>query len=336
MSARRSRFAPFGVGLCAAVVLGACVGEPDARPPTPERAPTGVRVDELGSSIVVGGEHVWIGAPVVLWFDPGGYNAYSRELRFPGERPSDPEWEAPDELRYKPGRSTPDGEVSRRSSIEAIGQVVDQFVLHYDACGLSRTCFKVLHDRRELSVHFLLDVDGTLYQTLDLAETAWHARQANGRSIGIEIANIGAYAPGSGSPLDTWYERDAAGARLVLPPEPTGVRTPAFEGRPARPRRIRGTANGRDLEMYDLTPEQYDSLARLTAALCRVFPRIRPDAPRDAEGRVRTDVLSDEAFRAFHGILGHHHVSASKYDPGPAFDWERYLTLVRSALQPLR
>jgi len=36
-------------------------------------------------------------------------------------------------------------------------------------------CFKVLHDHRDLSVHFMLDLDGTIYQTLDLKERAWHA-----------------------------------------------------------------------------------------------------------------------------------------------------------------
>ena len=39
----------------------------------------------------------------------------------------------------------------------------------------------------------MLDLDGTIYQTLDLKEGAWHATDANGRSIGIEIANIGAF-----------------------------------------------------------------------------------------------------------------------------------------------
>ncbi|MEM9559092.1 MAG: N-acetylmuramoyl-L-alanine amidase, partial [Planctomycetota bacterium] len=39
-------------------------------------------------------------------------------------------------------------------------------------------------------------VDGTIYQTLDVTERAWHATKANSRSVGIEIAQIGAYPPG--------------------------------------------------------------------------------------------------------------------------------------------
>jgi N-acetyl-anhydromuramyl-L-alanine amidase AmpD len=314
----------------AVLLLAACSSEPGVHEGAPARSS---RVPEVGSSIVVGGEHVWIGAPVVLWFDPGGYSAYSTEPAFPAEPSADPAAAEPEGLRYEPGRETERGRVTRRSPRAELAGAVDQLVLHYDACGTSRQCFKVLHDRRGLSVHFLLDVDGTLYQTLDLADTAWHARQANPRSIGVEIANIGAYAPGADSPLDAWYAAEAGGAtRLVLPPEPNGVRSAGFSGRPVRPGPITAEINGATLAMHDLTPEQYDTLARLTVALCRVFPRISPDAPRDADGRVPSAALPEDRWKAFSGILGHLHLARDKYDPGPAFDWERYLALVRSGL----
>src|SRR6185503_14558055 len=90
--------------------------------------------------------------------------------------------------------------------LERLREVVDQFVLHYDVAGTSGRCFQVLQDARGLSVHFLLDVDGTIYQTLDLRDEAWHATKANPRSIGIEIANLGAYPPGKAKPLDDAYE----------------------------------------------------------------------------------------------------------------------------------
>ena len=71
---------------------------------------------------------------------------------------------------------------------------------------------------------------------------------------------------------------------------------------------------------YDFTPEQYTALAKLLAGLSEVFPRIELDAPRDASGSVRTDVLDDAQLASFSGVLGHNHVSATKLDPGPAFD----------------
>ena len=76
----------------------------------------------------------------------------------------------------------------------------------------------------------VLDLDGTIYQTLDLKERAWHATTSNTRSIGIEIANIGAFAPGQQRMFEDWYQRDDTGwprvvvpARLGAPPEITKI-----------------------------------------------------------------------------------------------------------------
>src|SRR6185295_14591240 len=92
--------------------------------------------------------------------------------------------------------------------------------------GTSRQCFKVLHDNRDLSVHFMLDLDGTIYQTLDLKERAWHATTSNSRSIGIEIANIGAYPPGNETALERWYRTADRKTLITIPSdfEPSGIR----------------------------------------------------------------------------------------------------------------
>ena len=47
---------------------------------------------------------------------------------------------------------------------------------------------------------------------------------------------------------------------------------------------------------------------------------------------MRREALSEQELRAFRGILGHLHVTAEKQDPGPAFDWERFLARVRQLL----
>ncbi len=289
-------------------------------------SPSARNIPVPGQSIVVAGTRVQIGAPVVLWTQPGGYDAYSRALAFPSTPPADP----PTGLRYLPGR-----ECAPEKTLQQLRECVDQFVLHYDVCGTSRVCFKVLHDQRKLSVHFLLDLDGTIYQTLDVAETAWHATKSNGRSVGVEIANIGAYPPGQSSALDEWYTSDELGPRVRIPVrlgEP-GIRTQDFVARPSQPQRVRGTIQDQELEMWDLTPAQYESLARLSAGLHRALPKIRLEAPREVPGvsssAVSTRALSQEAWEAFSGILGHYHVQDEKYDPGPAFDWDRLLRRAR-------
>jgi N-acetyl-anhydromuramyl-L-alanine amidase AmpD len=204
----------------------------------------------------------------------------------------------------------------------------------------------VLHDQRGLSVHFMLDVDGTIYQTLDVKERAWHATTSNDRSVGIEIANMGAYpVPGNGEPLPgplvRWYEPDLVArggvystselVAMTIPPDQGdgGVRTPRFVGRPRGGVPVIGEIQGSRLVQYDLTPEQYESLIKLTATLCTVLPRIRCEYPRDGSGDVVREKLPDDELATFTGVLGHFHVQANKTDPGPAFDWEHVISSAR-------
>ncbi|MFM9994878.1 MAG: N-acetylmuramoyl-L-alanine amidase [Phycisphaerales bacterium] len=314
---------------------------------------TGVELARRGDEIVICGRYFHTGAPVVLWTDPGGYDAYRVERRFvPADQAA---WGWTDADGKRPGPVSPNRydvrnprgsvtgpEVLTPEELERVRgggwdlptlrRVVDQFVIHYDVAGTSRQCFKVLHDLRGLSVHFMLDLDGTIYQTLDVKERAWHATTSNHRSIGIEIANIGAYPAKDAAVLDRWYARDDAGrVRVTLPDwmDDGGVRTPGFVARPIRDEPIRGVINGSDLRQYDLTPEQYDSLIRLTAALCTALPGIRCDYPRDAAGSVIPSKLSDDELASYSGLLGHWHVQENKTDPGPAFQWDRVIAGAR-------
>jgi N-acetyl-anhydromuramyl-L-alanine amidase AmpD len=218
-------------------------------------------------------------------------------------------------------------------------KVVDQFVIHFDVCGVSRQCFKVLHDHRDLSVHFMLDLDGTIYQTLDLKERAWHATSSNGRSVGIEVANMGAYGSEEAAPLEEWYTRDANGqVRITIPKNlgDGGIRTEGFIGRPARRAPVHGNIQGKDLVQYDFTREQYAALTRLTATLCKVFPKIKCEYPRDAQGKLIPHKLTDEDLDAYQGVMGHYHIQTNKTDPGPAFQWDRVIGGARRLLNDSR
>lgn len=312
--------------------------------PTRQTARPGTPAPRLGDEIVIAGHLFHTGAPVVLWFDEGGYDAYRTDKRFarPGEAAWSPDSGPPTPNRYS-ARSVP-GDPNRLADLQ---RHIDQFVIHYDAAGTSRQCFKILHDLRGLSSHFLLDLDGTIYQTLDLKEKAWHATIANDRSIGIEIANIGAYPIGDGahtgpattpqiesSPLADWYARDKSGYFLTLPGwlGDGGYRTPGYLAsapRPSRPLPVTGVIQGQTLTQFDLTDAQYDSLIRLTATLCTVFPELRCDFPRDAAGRPINHALTADQFARHRGLLGHYHVQQNKIDPGPAFDWERVVVGAR-------
>ncbi len=303
----------------------------------------GERLVRRGDEIVVCGQLYHTTTPVVLWMDPGGYDAYRVERRFTPLEQSDFESSKGGTLRT-PNRFslrtastlTPEQLEQVRGGgwdLPLLQTVVDQFVIHFDARGTSRYCFDVLHDRRGLSVHFMLDLDGTIYQTLDLKERAWHATKANTRSVGIEIANVGAYPVDRPEPLERWYQRDDTGRIRLANPELESLRRRGLTLRPARDEVVTGDVQGQTLRQYDFTPEQYDALIRLTATLCTIFPKIRCDFPHDADGALIRKKLPDEEFDRYQGLLGHYHVQTNKVDPGPAFQWNKVINGARIMLR---
>lgn len=308
-------------------------------------ASPGAHESRKGDEIVVAGQMFHTGTKVVLWMDPGGYDAYRVERRFAPLAESD--WQHSKDKLRTPNRygarlkGLSDEEIERVRGggwdLPTLQRIIDQFVLHYDDCGTSKRCFEVLQDDRDLSVHFMLDLDGTIYQTLDLKERAWHATTSNDRSVGIEIANMGSYRVGDKEdPLSKWYQTEPKGRTVITIPAsygPNPERMPDFAGRPARREMVTGEVQGEMHHQYDYTPQQYEALAKLTAALCRIFPRLTCDYPRDGQGRLITHKLPAEQLRDYHGILGHYHVQTDKTDPGPALQWDYVVGEARRLLK---
>lgn len=300
-------------------------------PPAPVGPPPPVQPNPFAQryapdTILAAGQPIRIGTRVVLFSEPGGYNAYVT-----------PRYFGPRVDRFYNGQADLPRDQALAVSAEGytlpqLQQVVDRFVIHYDAAGTSQRCFDVLHERG-LSAHFLLDLDGTLYQTLDLQERAWHASESNSRSIGVEIAHIGAFAPGQDGRAARWYQSDAQGRTRLTPPADAGLRRPAAATAPARPQPIVGSIHNTLYQQYDYTDAQYQALAKLTAALTRTFPKLPLQVPRDAGGQVLNTVMSEGQQRSMAGLVGHYHLTTDKIDPGPAFDWERLLRETRAALK---
>ena len=345
-----------GLMLCGLMWLAGCAAAPTERsdPPAaastfrvPEAAPPAARREAVVATVrpaipeparpdpaalpippdamLVAGRPIPTGTRIVKFTEPGGYNAYAtpafygpRVDRFDNGRPDTP----PDDAL----RLARDG-----YSLEELSPVIDQFVIHYDATGLSGRTFSVLQHERGLSCHFLLDLDGTVYQTLDLQERAWHARESNSRSVGIEIANVGAYAAGAPNDFARWYETESGGRTTLVLPSDAGLRDLATPLHPARDEPVLGRIHGRLLVQYDLTDAQYDALIKLTAALCRTFPKLEPRYP-GSPGPARSDVLTPAERSAFRGLVGHYHLTEDKIDPGPAFDWQRVIKGVKREL----
>ncbi len=172
---------------------------------------------------------------------------------------------------------------------------VKQAILHLDGMRTAYGCFTVLY-QRGLSTHLIIDWDGTVYQTLALADTAWHAHPNNEISIGIDLNNP--VRPNRQPPDQT--------AREVF----------------------RGRINGGTRISLGYTDAQYDALIAVLRGLDEMFPALRLKAPIGGDGQIVRNKLLDTQFT---GIVGHYHVSANKWDPGPGFDWERVLLGVRGS-----
>jgi N-acetylmuramoyl-L-alanine amidase len=79
------------------------------------------------------------------------------------------------------------------------GDQIQSLILHYtaesEAVALQRLC----DPNAQVSAHYLVGVDGTIYHLVDESEAAWHAgysywdgrSRLNSSSIGIEIVNLG-------------------------------------------------------------------------------------------------------------------------------------------------
>jgi len=186
--------------------------------------------------------------------------------------------------------------------LDAVKAVIRQFVVHHDGCSSADMCFNVLHNERGLSCHFLIDNDGTIFQTMDLALAAWHAAQWNFGSIGVELCNRG-----DAKKEPNYYSN--------------GKRGPLRNVKTCQ-------INGYKISAFDYTKEQYDAFARLVRALQRLLPNIPLDFPQSSPGQQAWETLPEAASFGFSGYVGHYHLTRQKWDPGP-FDFKDFLRKLR-------
>jgi hypothetical protein len=162
------------------------------------------------------------------------------------------------------------------------------FVNHWDVCLSSESCQRVL-DRRGASVHFLIDNDGTIYQTLDMQHAAWHAgsSRTNRPSVGVEISN--AYY----TKYQDWYVKNGFGER------------PIVEG---------AWVHGSELDPFlGFYPEQIEALKALWKAI-HGAAEIPYETPVKQNGNTETKYVQDVAYGSFSGFVSHYHISKGKID----------------------
>ena len=170
-----------------------------------------------------------------------------------------------------------------------------QFVNHWDVCLSSKSCQRVL-DKRGISVHFLIDNDGTIYQTMDLQHIGWHAGSSkiNAKSIGVEISN--AYD----LKWQKWYKKNGFGERPVV--------TDA---------EVHGKTLSPHLGFYPVQIEALQALWKAVHLACG----IPLDTPTGAAKNAYTAQVSSGKFK---GFVSHYHITKRKIDCG-GLDIEKLL-----------
>lgn len=163
---------------------------------------------------------------------------------------------------------------------------IDFFVNHWDATLSAKHCSRILN-KRNLSVHFCLDNDGTIYQLVDMQHAAKHAGKANRKSVGVEISN--AFYP----KYQKYYVRQGLGERPVL----KDVKV-----------------HGRKLQDFTgFYPVQLEALKALWVAVSEATG-IPLESPLHPDGNPVEGVHRKSARGAFNGFISHYHISRRKID----------------------
>lgn len=198
--------------------------------------------------------------------------------------------------------------MARRPALRSLGDnptlsaaqgVIRQFVLHHDGCPDAETCFNVLHNERGLSCHFLLDNNGVIYQTLDMAYMAFHAAGFNAHSVGIEMSNRG-----DAKRFPTYYDK---GGRIKRD-------------------KVTCRIHGHTYLAFEYTEAQYAALEALVRGLARALPNMPIDFPQSSPGAQAWEEIPNA--KSYAGLLGHYHTTRRKWDPGP-FDFKGFCERTR-------
>ncbi len=253
------------------------------------------------SSILVCGQRFDVGRRVITFEDDPKISAYTPHcVSHDGIFPTAPaKGLGQMATRYR-GRRL----IGADRSLGRLQQVLKQFVVHHDGMGTSRDCFRVLHDERGLSVHFLIDNNGDIYQTLDLVECAFQAAGVNEIAIGVELCNRGdalQFPDFYNKSLYKQWPRD----------------------------KVTCAINGHQWLCYSYTQEQFDAMVALGRTLARIFPGLPQAFPQDGSGEPIWGTVSD--VRDYAGYLGHYHITNQKWDPGP-WDFKKFVQSIRGRI----
>ncbi|MEJ7600302.1 MAG: N-acetylmuramoyl-L-alanine amidase [Kofleriaceae bacterium] len=214
----------------------------------------------------------------------GNHYPYGKNKAWKGGQPITIRSQPRNPLRRIPGTNN-----GRDARYEHAKGVIKQFLIHHDGCATADMCFTVLQNERGLSCHFLVDNDGTIFQTLDLAWQGFHGSQLNDQSIGVELCNRGE--------VDT---------------------DPAYYSKKGLKREVEPCKiNEHTIKSFAFTDDQWKSMILLSRALLKYLPNLTTDYPQTSPGVQAWGTMPFGKVFNSPGFLGHYHLTSNKWDPGP-------------------
>jgi len=251
------------------------------------------------NAIVFAGREFCIGTRVHRWNEKSGFNGYTKkhvhieeEDRATG-KVKVIDFRGP---RYR----------HRRAGLKGI----KQFFIHHsggDGNGAGNI-FRTLYMYRNLSVTYVVDDDGQIWQFNDALDVTRHGGSHNQMSIGVECCLFPFHDEKPN------YYSEKRNKRTNNLPHKTKI----------------DTIHGQKIKVFCFTDPQVDALARLGAGNWLALQILKgtktddlapPVFPRNARGNIpRTTVKNPKGHT---GLIGHLQVTRRKPDPA-GFPWEEY------------
>lgn len=165
---------------------------------------------------------------------------------------------------------------------------IKTFITHWDVCLSSKSCVKVLN-KRNLSIHFCIDNDGTIHQLADISSRCLHAgsRLWNNNSIGVEVSNA------FYTKYQNHYVKKGFGERPIC-----------------KDSTVHGKKVEEHLDFYDV---QKEALKALYSAINKGVG-IPLETPTDSNGKTTLSVHDDSVNGSFKGFISHYHLTRRKMD----------------------
>lgn len=200
----------------------------------------------------------------------------------------------------------------RLSSYPRNGTTVDQIVIHESVTSSRRSTLAVLRARKPvpLSVHFIVDRDGSVTQHAPLEEACVHAGRLNGRSVAIEVVNryYGRHADDGQQVIDArWAHR----GRYIVPP----------------------------LAQCEAVWVVVEDVLGAVATIPSAFPGVGPRGfiwgrlPALQRLRVPPGILAHHRTAHADGLFLEHYCWQRSHDRSPASSWRRTVEAASSGLK---